>query len=179
MCDTRTNVYNFDPFLKNVAQPESFDYDCVPRFVSASEDETLRHLGVVNGSRYISSTSSMTAAMSHFYFLITRHKHLNLSPFISQLFQEEPRTHTILSRSPISIILKYHPQGIRSVVTEKLTGTDQDRNILSLLGQSMERLLTHSKEDFQRMLVSSSKPLINDTPEAYIYTSVHDVPFSS
>lgn len=179
LCDSRTNVYNFDPFLRNVVQPESFDYDCIPKFVSASGDEALRQLGVANDSRYISSTSSMTAAMSHFYFLITRHKHLNISPFVSQLFQEEPRTHTILSRSPVSIILKYHPQGIRSVITEKLTKTDQDRNILSLLGQSMERLLTHSKEDFQRMLLNSSQPLINDTPEAYIYTSVLCHPSSS
>lgn len=176
LCDSRTNVYNFDPFLKNVAQPESFDFDCVPKFVSASEDEALRQLGIANGSRYISSTSSMTAPMSHLYFLITRHKHLNISPFVSQSFHEEPRTHTILSRSPVSIILKHHPEGIRSVVTEKLTKADQEQNILSLLGQSMERLLTHSKEDFQRMLLTSARPLTKATPESYIYTSVFDIP---
>ena len=169
--DSRTNVYNFDPFLKNVVQPEAFDFDCIPKFISASEDEALRELGVVNGSRYISSTSSMTAAMSHFYFLITRHKHLNISPFVSQVFHEEPRTHTILSRSPISIILKHHPRGIRSVVTEKLAG-EREQNILSLLGQSMERLLTHPKEDFQRMLLGSTEALDRDGPESYIYTSV-------
>lgn len=36
--DPRTNVYNFDPYLENVTQPDEFEFSLLNDFVPASKD---------------------------------------------------------------------------------------------------------------------------------------------
>ena len=170
--DIRTNVYNFDPFLQNITQPEHFDYDSlIPPFIPASEDTELQKLGLQKGVKFVSSTSSMTPILGHIYYLISKHKPLNISPFLSQAFQGEPRTFTALSRSPISVILKSSGGNLHSIVVEQKPD-DDDETVLSLLGQSLEFLLTNSKEDYLRML-SKNKTVEQSDKEiksTYIYS---------
>lgn len=172
--DQRTAVYNFDPFLRKIVQPEQFNFEqCVPPFVPPSEDARLRELAQdCRGIRYCSSTSSMSAAMSHLYFLISRMKPLNLSAFVSQAFVDEPVTFTALTRAPVSFLLKRHKgTAIQSLVAEK--PVKEEPSVLSLLGQSLERLLTSSKDEFGRMLVGCADPLVaQPSSEAYNYTAV-------
>ena len=171
--DCRTAVYNFDPFLRKIIQPEQFNFEqCVPPFVPPSEDAKLRELAKdCRGVRYCSSTSSMSAAMSHLYFLISRMKPLNLSAFVSQAFEDEPVTFTALTRAPASFLLKRHEgAAVQSLVAEK--PVKEEPSVLSLLGQSLERLLTSSKDEFGRMLVGCTDPLVAKPSEAYNYAVV-------
>jgi hypothetical protein len=37
--DARTNMYNFDPYLQKITQPEEFDFSLLNEFLPASKDK--------------------------------------------------------------------------------------------------------------------------------------------
>lgn len=91
---------------------------------------------------------------------------------LSQPFAEEPRTFTLLTRSPNAVLLKPHGDGIRSITVEKY---EEGETVLSKLGQVMERLLTEPKDNFVKMLRDNpDAPTIRDS-EAYAYTAVREI----
>ena len=166
--DPRTNVYNFDPLLQHLPQPDSFDFANIPPFTPASKDTHLLNLAEQHDCSFISSTSSISSSMSHIHHLLTKMQPLNLSN-LSAAFVDEPRTFTVLSRSPSAVILKPHRNGkIRSIVVEKLGDPD---NVLQHMGQVMERLLTESKENFRKMLKNSGERPLSNGEDAYTYTA--------
>lgn len=150
--DPRTNVYNFDPFLRHLPPADRFNYSQLPAFRPASQDERLLEMASNQGCTFITSTSSISPSLAMIYFVLSRMKPLNLE-ILSEAFVDEPRTFTLLSRSPTAVILRPHGEDrrIRSIVVEK--PLDSGENILTRLGMLMERLLTESKESFLKMLL--------------------------
>ena len=174
--DPRTNVYNYDPFLKSISQPEEFNFDAIPKFVPPSLDKSLHAAAHKFESKFVSSTSSIAPSMSHFYFLISGLKAMNLSNRFTGGFEDEPQTFTQMCRSPTGIHLRPHrlnnSEGlIRSIVTEKAI-VKEEPTILMQLGNIMEKLLTHSKNEFEGMLKGASKPFIPKNEETYNYLQV-------
>ena len=172
--DPRTNVYNYDPFLRNICQPDEFNFDSVPKFVPPSQDTSLHTAATKYSSKFVSSTSSIAPSMSHFYFLISRLKPMNLSSRFTGPFEDEPQTFTQLCRSPVGVHLRPHrllkDTSIRSLVTEK--ASKEEPNILMQLGNVMEKLLTNTKGDFERMLKGASDPFIPKSEETFNYLQV-------
>lgn len=178
--DPRTNVYNYDPFLKSISQPEEFNFDTIPKFVPPSLDKSLHAAAHKFESKFVSSTSSIAPSMSHFYFLISGLKAMNLSSRFTGGFEDEPQTFTQMCRSPTGVHLRPHrltnSEGgtgglIRSLVTEKAS-VKEEPTILMQLGNVMEKLLTHSKNEFEGMLKGASKPFIPKSEETYNYLQV-------
>lgn len=164
--DLRTNVYNFDPRLQHIVQPDRFNYDCLPRFVAPYQDTNLHQLARSLGARFVSSTSSISSTMSMVYYVISHMRQLNLG-LLSAAFAEESRSFTVMTRAPTSVILRPHGDGIRSVVAEKIDSVD---NVLSHLGQSLERLLTCGPEEFARMLQDHPEPYQSKGLDGYAHT---------
>lgn len=160
--DARTNVYNYDPFLRKLAHPDDFDLRCMPPFVPASSDETLHAIAKAQRCSYVTSSSSITQSMSLIYFVLTRMKGLNLD-CLSQSFSDEPRTFTLLSRSPSSVILRPHSSTLRSIVIDKGPVVERE-NILMKMGNVMERLLTEPKEEYLGMFLQKPLPAQQDAP---------------
>jgi len=172
--DYRTNVYNFDPFLRNITQPDEFNFDSVPKFIPPSEDAHLIATAARHSTRYVSSTSSISPTLSQLYFLISRLKGMNLSSRFTGNFDDEPQTFTQMSRAPIGMLLRPHhnvQKGviIRSVVTEKTAPEDEKPNVLMQLGNVLEKLLTHSRQDFEHMLKGAYNPYQAKKSETYNY----------
>lgn len=167
--DLRTNVYNFDPFLRQLPRPEAFNFELIPPFVPASRDHGLLERAQGRGCSYITSTSSISQSMGTIYFALSRMRPLNLD-MLSQPFADEPHTFTLLTRSPTAVLLRPHGSNLRSIVIEK--GVDEPESVLSQLGQVMERLLTEPKENFLRMLRSSPSPPEVRSEDTYAYTIV-------
>jgi hypothetical protein len=172
--DPRTNVYNYDPFLRNLCQPDEFNFDTIPKFIPPSQDTNLHKAAVKYSSKFVSSTSSIAPSMSHFYFLISRLKPMNLSNRFTGEFEDEPQTFTQMCRSPVGVHLRPHNLNesgvmIRSVVTEKSIKEDEKPTVLMQLGNVMEKLLTHSKTDFESMLKGTLKPFLSKAEETYNY----------
>lgn len=91
---------------------------------------------------------------------------------LSSAFAEENRNFTLLTRSPTSVILRPHENGIRSIVTEKI---ESEMNVLSYLGQSLERLLTMEKDEFKRLLKDHPSPPKIEDLDGYAHTIAGDI----
>lgn len=172
--DPRTNVYNYDPFLRNLCQPDEFNFDTIPKFIPPSQDTNLHKAAVKYSSKFVSSTSSIAPSMSHFYFLISRLKPMNLSNRFTGEFEDEPQTFTQMCRSPVGVHLRPHNFNeagvmVRSLVTEKSIKEDEKPTVLMQLGNVMEKLLTHSKSEFESMLKGALKPFVPKVDETYNY----------
>lgn len=103
------------------------------------------------------------------YFLINRLKPLEM-PWLSSEFSTEPKTFTLTSRAPTSVLLYPHNQGqLRSIVIEK--NPNEPFNVLSLYGQMMERMLTEEKKDFQSKLFSSINSKSSSSPSSHSFLS--------
>jgi len=100
------------------------------------------------------------------YYVVSNLRPLNFA-HLSSAFAEENRGFTLMTRSPTAVILRPHENGIRSIVTEKVDSGD---NILSLLGQSLEKALTLDKKEFQRLLKGAPYPLVCDELDGYAHT---------
>lgn len=176
----RTGVYNFDPSLSHMPEVDSFNYEMgVPPFVPASEDKELLGMAKSLGCSYISSTSSISPTLSQLYFLLNQNKSLNLD-HLTQSFENDPRSHTLTTRSPTSIILTPHDGGrTASLMVEKVENQFSSP-ILSQMGQLMEKMLTTSPKEFSQFInnpnavnaagdCSGGRPSFNHAPQPYAY----------
>lgn len=172
MQDNRSNVYNFDPYLASIMPIEEFDYDALKEYVTSSKDTKLNDLAKQLGKKYSGSTSSMTAVLSHLHFLISNWRKPNFKQ-LSRGWDLESTNFTILSRGPVATFIKYQ-DGVYSIDSDKEYDTD---NVLSMLGKSMEKLLTLPKEEFEKYKKSKSHQLTEEeknADEAYHYTTFQD-----
>lgn len=145
--DPRTRIYNFSPYLKNIIKYEDFDFDMIEKFVTVSKDKTLLRAAVENGTKFYSSTSSMTSTLTQFYFLLNNYDATNLIRFNFPKFSR-----TVLN-TPSSFLVSAKGKNpgtnetIYSVESDK--STDQEI-LLSAMGHCLEAVLTHEENDFTK-----------------------------
>ncbi|CAO3574499.1 unnamed protein product [Mortierella alpina] len=169
--DPRSSVFNFDPYLRSICQPENFDYDALPAYRTSSLDKSLLKVATDNHGKYIGSTSSMTSILSQFYHLISGWKPLKTN-HLSEAFSAQPKGFTRLSRSPTTIQLVYKGQGVYAIDSDK---TYDSSTVLMQLGKSMEKMLTSTPEEFARFRKENSWKVTKterEQPEAFNYISV-------
>lgn len=170
--DPRSRVFNFDPYLQTIMPVKEFDFSLLKKFITSSRDETLLQVTKTEERKYTGSTSSMTAALSHFHYLISNWRPIDVG-VLSKKFPAPFETFTAFQRSPAALYLRWR-DGVYAIDADKQYDTS---NILSMLGQSMEKLLTHSTEEFERYRKNSPDPVSEETrkeSEAYHYTTMGD-----
>jgi hypothetical protein len=150
-----------------------FDFDALKQYITSSRDEMLLKLAAKEGKRYVGSSSSMTSVLSHFHYLLSAWRAINTDT-LSQGFPDKLRTFTRLLRAPAAMFLHYK-DGVYAIDADK---EFDSANILMNLGKSMEKLLTLSKEDFERYRRSSSNKITAEEeraiPESYHYSTTED-----
>lgn len=172
LSDPRTGVYNFDPYLASIMPVDQFDWNALKGFVSSSADTKLRRTTIAHGKKYCGSTSSMTSMLSHFHFLLSGWRPLsfeNLSQSITPLSTNFVK----YQRGPASSYAIFK-DGVYSFDSDK----EYDREtVLSMMGKSMEKLLTLPKEDFEKYRRTRSHLLSEEeknADEVYHYTTLGD-----
>ncbi|KAJ1805261.1 hypothetical protein LPJ56_005413, partial [Coemansia sp. RSA 2599] len=164
--DPHSGVYNFDPYIRNITQPDEFDYDKLTPYITSSKDETLMGYARQCDKKFVGSTSSMTHVLSHLYFAISAGKGPDISS-LSMAFADMPTNFTRGMRYPASIALRYH-DGVYGIDADK--SFDVKDSILSVLGKSLEKLLTSSPKEFE-MYKKQNSWKVKDIPEEnYHYT---------
>jgi len=169
--DPRSRVYNFDPYLEKIMPVTEFNFDALNPYITSSQDQILHDISQKHKKRYTGSTSSMSAAMSHFHFLLSAWRPIDpsiLSQKISGL-----KSFTQITRTPSSIYLRWK-NGTYAIDADKEYDTP---NILMMQGKSMEKLLTLEKEDFEKYRkpkAGEQAPAIDAEPEAYHYSTVEN-----
>lgn len=170
--DRHSRVYNFDPYMEHIMPVEEFDFNALAEYKTSSKDKTLSELAKAHGKKYVGSTSSMTGTLSHFHYLLSGWRDLNLG-MLSRQFPEELSTFTRINRAPAAIFLRWK-NGTYAIDADK--GHDSG-NILMMLGKSMEKLLTMSKSEYERYRKSDPRKVTEEersAPEAYQYTTMGD-----
>ena len=152
-----------------------FDFDAVAGYIVSSEDHRLSSLAKELGKKYVGSTSSMTAVLSHFHFLLSQWRPLNFLG-LSKAFRAEFKTFTQITRAPAAIFLRYKGNGTYAIDPDREYDTD---SVLSLLGRSMEKLLTTAPSNFESKYKKGSPRSAEESlikgPETYHYSTLGDI----
>lgn len=170
--DPRSRVFNFDPYLQTIMPVSEFDFTALKKYITSSRDETLLATAREEKKKYTGSTSSTTAALAHFHFLLSQWRPVNTG-ILSQNFPVEFNSFTALQRGPSAIFLRWK-DGVYAIDADKQFDT---ANILSTLGKSMEKLLTLPTEDFEKYRKENSDQISleeREAAEAFNYTTMGD-----
>ncbi|KAI9220971.1 mitochondrial protein Pet127-domain-containing protein [Blastocladiella britannica] len=174
--DPRSGVYNFDPYLQRIVHPDEVNFDTFPPYITASKDTALTALATKHKCTFVSSTSSISGALSNVYFMISGGRPIDISR-LSQDFTTAATNFTRMTRAPASVIITRRPgTDVFSIDADKSYASGD--TILSRLGKSMERMLTATRSEFVQHLskatpegdVSRAAEVAKDVPpEAYAY----------
>ncbi|KAM7207557.1 Mitochondrial protein Pet127 domain containing protein [Naviculisporaceae sp. PSN 640] len=172
--DPRTRVYNFDPYIARIMPIKEFDFGALKAFVTSSKDTTLIGMAAEHGRKYTGSTSSMTAMLTHFHFLISAWR--PIFPLAQSRFFEPTgnRMGRILS-APSAAFLQYK-DGVYAIDADKEFDVE---TVLSKLGHSMEKLLTVTKEEYEKYRKRNSSAHLSkkkrkQEQDTYEYTALGD-----
>ncbi|OBZ86925.1 hypothetical protein A0J61_05020 [Choanephora cucurbitarum] len=166
--DPRTKHFNFTPYLENITQPFEFDYDALQSYITSSKDKTLINMAKSLNKSYIGSTSSVSSVLSHFYFAMSNFKPVDLSS-LSSAFKNQPNQFTRGTRVPASIYLRWK-DGVYAIDVDK--SYDVEDSILSIMGKSLEKVLTLEPNEYERYLKENSFQITEEErnqPETYAY----------
>ncbi|KAL4926479.1 Pet127 family protein [Aspergillus undulatus] len=171
--DPRSRVFNFDPYLGTIMPVTEFDFASLKDYITSSKDTTLRDIAAKHRKKYVGSSSSMTGVLSHFHYLLSQWRPINVQN-LSQGFPDNLKTFTALLRAPAAVILRYQ-DGTYAIDADK---EFDSANILMNLGKSMEKLLTLPKEEFERYRRSAENKITPEeealVPESYHYSTQGD-----
>jgi hypothetical protein len=164
--DPRSKVYNFDPYLSEILPIDQFDFDSITKFVSSSKDKTLAAVTTEHNAKYYCSTSSMTGVLSHMHYTLSNFRPQSLLEFTRHIRYGYGKP-TRGAQLPASVIVRKNGS-IYSIDSEKSTDREM---ILSLMGNSLERMLTQTAEEFEKYKIdeSSGKSSIMTEKEANVY----------
>lgn len=170
--DPRSQVYNFDPYLQTIMPPSEFDFSALKEYITSSRDEALISIAEEHGKRYVGSSSSMTGVLAQFHFLLSQWRKINTS-MVSRGFPDKLDSFTLIQRCPTAIFLRWK-DGTYAIDADKEFATS---NVLSMLGKSMEKLLTLKTEDFERYRKSNPEEVpeeARNTRDSFHYSTMGD-----
>ncbi|KAI1377303.1 Pet127-domain-containing protein [Hypoxylon crocopeplum] len=170
--DPRSRVFNFDPYLSKIMPIQEFDFNALKQYVTSSKDNNLIRIAKEYGKKYTGSTSSMTSMLSHFHYLLSSWREINTS-MVSRSFTPDSVQFTRIMRGTAAVFLNWK-DGTYAIDADKEYDT---ANILSMLGKSMEKLLTLPKEDYEKYRHANSGQITEEernAEEAFHYTSFSD-----
>jgi hypothetical protein len=122
--DPRSLVYNFDPYVENIMPPNEFDYSALYGYITSSRDTTLISMAKQYGTNFVGSTSSLTGILSHFHFLLSRWRPINVG-MLSASTEANLQTYTVLTRAPVAIFLRYIGDGIYAIDADRMYDTSE------------------------------------------------------
>jgi len=129
--DPRSLVFNFDPYLEKIMPMEEFDYDALYEYITSSRDTTLVEMAKEHGASFVGSTSSMTTVLSHFHFLISAWRPVNIDMLSTVYATIGLKSFTAVTRAPAGIFLRYKGDGIYAIDADKMF--DNTETVLSWL----------------------------------------------
>ena len=154
---------------------EDFNFSALKGFTTSSKDENLKRLAEAHGKRYVGSSSSMTGVLCHFHYLLSQWRKTDAG-MLSRDFPSAAvhMSFTGMSKCPSAIFLRWR-EGTYAVDADK---EFDSANILSSLGQPMEKLLTSNTKDFERYRKSNPDPVSlkeSNNGQDYHYATIGDL----
>ncbi|EKM79419.1 hypothetical protein AGABI1DRAFT_59024 [Agaricus bisporus var. burnettii JB137-S8] len=152
--DSRSRVYNFDPYLQDIPPVTDFAFERLPGFVPSSSDTDITTLLHDHDKKFSGSTSSLSGMLCHIYFLMCGDRFVDLGT-LSRDMQGEKRSFTPGQRMAASVVFN-HKDGRYMIDSSAEKNDDAEKNILLWLGTLLEKFLTVPKEQFAGYLRSNT-----------------------
>lgn len=154
---------------------EDFNFSALKGFTTSSKDKNLKRLAEAHDKRYVGSSSSMTGVLCHFHYLLSQWRQIDAG-MLSRDFPGAAvhTSFTGMSKSPSAIFLRWR-EGTYAIDADKEFNKS---NILSSLGQPMEKLLTSNTKDFERYRKSNPDPVSlkeTNNGQDYHYATIGDL----
>ncbi|KAL2207720.1 Pet127-domain-containing protein, partial [Sarocladium strictum] len=172
MRDPRSRVYNFDPEIAKIMPASEFDYNALGEYITSSKDEKLRQLCVKYKKKYCGSTSSLSAILSHFHYLISAWRKPNFG-HLSRSTEPDSFNFTQMLRSPAAAFASFR-NGSYAIDADK---EYDEENLLASLGKSMEKHFLLPKEEFEKYRRTRSHEISEEqrnVGETYHYSELGD-----
>ena len=150
-----------------------FDFNALKAYITSSRDEALGSIAREHGKRYIGSSSSMTGILAHFHYLLSQWRKIHTSMLSSEFPAKDSGKFTQLQCAPSAVFLRWKDGHYAIDADKEFSGA----NILMMLGKSMEKLLTLSKDEFEKYRKSNPAQVPHEernTPESYHYSTMGD-----
>ncbi len=163
------------PILATIMPIKEFDFNALEGSTSPPP-RTTRSSSIAaeqEGKKYAGSTSSMTSMLAHFHYLLSAWRPVNIEHADAQFPGPDSVNFTRINRAPAATFLHYK-DGTYAIDADK---EFDSANILSMLGKSMEKLLTLPKEEYEKYRRINSDQITEEQrnePEAYHYTTMGD-----
>ncbi|KAK9238442.1 mitochondrial protein Pet127-domain-containing protein [Lipomyces kononenkoae] len=171
--DPRSRVYNFPPEIRHIMSVHEFDYDALPEYQISSRDKVLQSIAKEHQCKYYGSTSSLTAMLSQFHYLISKWRPPH-GTHISH-YHDEALKFTSAASMAASVFVRYMPEtGLYAIDSDK---SEDSEIILMWLGRSMELQLvtpTQTYENFRRSKSHLLDPEQKKHREPYHYSKCGD-----
>lgn len=170
--DEHSKVYNFDPYLETITPVKEFDFSALKEYITSSRDTALINIATQENTKYTGSTSSMTSALAHFHYLLSKWRPINMN-HLSRGFPDPLTSFSAFQREPTGIFLRWR-DGVYAIDANK---EFDSANVLMYLGKSMEKFLTAERDVYEKFRKDQSHKLSDeekDTPESYHYTTMGD-----
>lgn len=140
-------------FLRRIPQPDEIDFDRIPGYKTPSNDPLLIKFAKETKTKYIMSTSTISAALSQMYYLYSGFKSPSFEALSSD-YEFEPHKFMVSQRKPSCNLVRCIDKQAGIYAVESDPGIFKNKyNILSDLGKIMERQLTMTKEEFEKSFV--------------------------
>ncbi|PHH77416.1 hypothetical protein CDD80_651 [Ophiocordyceps camponoti-rufipedis] len=172
MQDERTGVFNFDPYLASIMPRDEFDFTALGDYITSSKDVKLREMAAEFGMKFCGSTSSLSSILSQFHFLLSAWRPVSYT-VLSKSLKPESTKFTTFTRAPAAAFARYK-DGVYAIDADKEYDVE---SILSMLGKSMEKLLTLPKEEFEKYRRTKSHQISEEernAGEAYHYATIRN-----
>jgi hypothetical protein len=142
--DTRSRVYNFDPYLEKILCSTEFNFDALASYVTASKDDSFHNIMKESDMKFGVSTSGITDVLCQLHYLISHWRPLNLDG-LSKGFRDESLRFSEIRRMPVSVFLRYR-DGRYVIDPDKQTMGYAE---LMFVGRLLEKLFTVPKNVFE------------------------------
>lgn len=128
-----------------------------------SEDVRLREISGEAQCKYFSSTSNVSVALYHLYYILSMFRRPNFDNIYeeNQTIKREHMTHF---KKPATFNLKRQPGGTYSIDSDKGYSEERTNEVLLQVGTLGEYMLTNSASTIARMLETGR---VEEKPESY------------
>jgi hypothetical protein len=148
--------------IESLPTPEQIQFENLDTYMRPYEDPNLKAMMKQYNYKYSSSTSGIGEALAHFFYKLTNFKSPHFYS-LSEHYVNEPLKFMMFQRKPASISLHKIKDslGTRYAISKNNLFDSKDEFILLKMGKYMEKIFTHSPEEFEKLYMkggSKSQP---------------------
>jgi len=168
---------NFPKFLTDILEFNTLEIPT--NYTPPSKDKRLLTHAVNSKSRFISSTSSITAVLTQLYLTLTKKKGVNIYGFSDSLLDLDDNGFIPSITKPASVHLIPLGKGIWGIDINNGNVIQQHTTLMEL-GHSMERMLTMEEDEFNQKILKVNNPNGPVTlPESYVFSKFKSLMYRS